>query len=157
MADRTQSITLDYEATGPVDRYQRRLVSLLRSARIVTVPAVFASVWYVAVTFRTMGDGPAWPARLLMCVMMAAILGLVPAAVAWLGLPLRRYLLAVAVTALLPTVVAESYASVEEHLFVSSCRGLPPTAPTFFKDRWWPNRAHYLYYEPTSGEFGGGD
>jgi hypothetical protein len=88
---------------------------------------------------------------------MGFMFGFVPAAVAWAGLPTRRYLLAVALTVLLPAVLAEGYASLEERLFAARCRGLPATAPTVFRDRWWPNGAHYLYYEPATGTLGGGD
>jgi hypothetical protein len=142
---------------GTSREHYLRLVGLLRAGRPVTLPAVVAFVWWVAVGFRTSGEGGAWPGRLLLCMFVAVCYGLIPAAVLWLGLRRRRYLLAVALTAFLPTLLSEAYATVEERLFVASCRDLPPATPTVFKDRWWPNRNHYLFFEPSTGELGGGD
>src|SRR5688572_21509403 len=157
MSDAETPAPLEYETPRPDDRVYRQVLSILRRARVVTVPLHAAALWYVSVHFRTYGEGGHWPRRLLMCVFLALFYGVAPAVVAWLGLSFRRYLLAVALTALIPTLLSEAYASLEEHLFVARCRTLPPTTPTVFKGRWWPNEDHYLYYDPATGELGGGD
>ena len=82
---------------------------------------------------------------------------LAPALLLWPGLPPKRYLFAIALTALLPALLAAGVASLEEHLFVAHCRTLPPTAPTVFKNRWWPNADHHLCFDPATGKLWGGD
>jgi hypothetical protein len=157
MSDAETPAPLEYETPRPDDRGYRQVLSIIRRARVVTVPLLAAGLWYVSLHFRTYGEGGPWPQRLFACVVFSLIFGVVPAALVWLGLPLRRYVLAVLLTAFIPEVLSEGYATLEEHLFVARCRTLSPTTPTVFKDRWWPNEAHYLYYDPATGELGGGD
>ena len=144
--------TLDYEpAAADAGR------TFFRRARVVTVPAVFAGVWYIAVSFRTTDAGGSRVGRLFLCGFVGVLFGIVPAAAAWLGLPARRYLLAILLTALAPALLAEGYATVEEQVFLAQCRRLPPSRPVIYQNRWWPSGDHDLWYDPATGEFGGGD
>ena len=138
-------------------RVYTRMLDILRAARPITVPAVAAWVWWMAIQALTTGPSVALHRELLVGVIVALIFGAFPAAVSWTGLPWRRHLLAVVMTALIPAFVAIATARVEERLFVARCRILPPTTPTVFKARWWPCEDHYLYFEPETGELGGGD
>lgn len=52
---------------------------------------------------------------------------------------------------------AESYATLEEHLFMRECSATPNNQETVFKQRWWPFRHHYIGYHPQTGEYFGGD
>jgi hypothetical protein len=151
-----QPVHLDYQVPDPGERLYAPIFSVLRWTRFATVPAAAFGVWYFAVALRTTEPGGAWTRRLLL-LGAVAIFGLAPAAVAWAGLPFRRYLLAVVLTAVLPTLPAEGFATLEERLFVARCRSLPAAAPTVYKDRWWPNGGNYLFYDPATSALGGGD
>ena len=133
------------------------LLGILRAARPVTVPAVAAWVWWAAMQALTTGPGVGFHRELIGCVLVAVFYGAFPAAIAWTGLSWRRHVLAIVLTTLLPALVANATARWEERLFVARCKKLPPNTPTVFKSRWWPCEDHYLYYEPATGELGGGD
>ena len=76
---------------------------------------------------------------------------------AFIGLPWRRHLLVWACVIVAATIAAEVQTTVEERWFVHQHQNLPPTAEVVFHDRWWPNGSSFLYYDPATGELGGGD
>ena len=140
----------------PGDRPYLLILSLIRRIRPFALPVVMAWAWYLATTLRTMSEASVL-GGLLICSVIAATTAIPPALLLWLGLPRKRYALAIALTVLLPALLAAGVASFEEHLFVAHCRTLPPTTPTVFKNRWWPNEDHHLGFEPATGYFWGGD
>src|SRR3712207_6507879 len=89
----------------PGDRPYLLILSLIRRVRPYAVPLVVGFGWYVASSFRTMSTGSVLGA-LLLCDAGAAVVTLTPALVLWLGLPRKRYVLAIVATVLLPALLA---------------------------------------------------
>jgi hypothetical protein len=134
----------------PVSKYER----LLRPFRIIAFVALLIGGYLSVVTFRCWGAGFSPHITLL----LSAILITPFAIVAFLGLPWKRYCKVVLLAILLPAVLAEGHATVEEQLFLASVRNLPPTAKVVSKPRrWWPNGSSYLFYDPATRTLGGGD
>ena len=142
-------IVLDYEPPSTGHRYRR----LLRPFRICAFVYLLGGGSYMAVSFRGWSPGSCLPAMFLVTCLLVAL----PGCIVFLGVPWRRYLAITATLVVLPALVADGYGTLEEKLFVAGARALPPTTPTVFKARWWPNENCYLCYEPATGELGGGD
>lgn len=144
-----------FRAPGQPRHPETRLEAFLRHARWVTVPLVATWVWFRVVDVRTWGFGSI---RCLAAdVAAAAMFGLGPAVLVWAGARWRRFLLGVVATLVIPAMLAEGFATLEEQLFLRQARRAPLGTPTIFKDRWWPNGGSYLYYNPATGRYGGGD
>lgn len=126
---------------------------MVRIFRVFAFVALLGWGYFVAVTFRCWGPTPAPLTTLVVtCIYVGPF-----ACLAFIGLRWRRYLVAVASVVMLAAVVAETQATVEESWFVRENRNRAASAGVVYQDRWWPNGGSYLYYDPATGELGGGD
>lgn len=115
--------------------------------------AIFCWALFFTSGFRSWEPGPG-PHRSL----IAALIGAGPiACIAFIGLPRKSYWQVVGGLILGASFVAETYALIEERVFLNQHKELPQTADMVFQDRWWPNGSSYLYYDPSTGKLGGGD
>ena len=95
---------------------------------------------------RCWGAGFSLHVTLLTTLLFAGPLALA----ASLGLPWRRAVAAVLLLIVIPAIVAEAQATLEEQLFVAS-------GATTKLRRWWPAGSSYLEYNPATGQLTGGD
>ena len=108
--------------------------------------------WYIVATFRSQHWGFALP------VLGVAAVFVFPAAIVpWLGLRWRAVLLGTAVILVAAVASAEWVAVLEEFGFSLACRAQPPGAGVIVRARSWPFAHHHLYYDPSTGQRGGGD
>jgi hypothetical protein len=126
---------------------------VFRTFRVVAFLSVLVWAYFVALYFRSWDAGLSPHTTLLVAVMFAGPF----AALVLIGLPWRRHLALVAALLFVATVAAETVATSEEAWFVAQNKHLPPTAEIVFHDRWWPNGNSFLYFDPATGELGGGD
>ena len=87
----------------------------------------------------------------------AAFLVLPPALIVCLSRSWRRMVAGALIICLVSIVVCEGIATFEEYLFRRQCASMPEIKETVFKNRWWPFENHFIYYDPSTKTFGGGD
>lgn len=144
----SQPQPLDYEASRPSSS------AVLTAFRIVAFVALIAWGYWITVQLRCWGAGSLFRVTLLVAMMYVGPF----ACAAFLGMRWRRYLLAVFAAILLPAVVAEAQATLEEQMFLASVKNLPRNAAAVSKPRrWWPCETSFLYYDPATQKLGGGD
>ncbi len=56
-----------------------------------------------------------------------------------------------------PVVITEVIAGVEEAAFVRQQASMRNSDEVVFTERWWPNQSSYLVYDPATGQLSGGD
>ena len=147
----TALAVLDYAPPAPTFGQRHRHV--IAKLRIGVFACLFGWGYWFALSFRCTGVGSTVAAMLLCTGIFAGPW----ACVAFFGVRWWRYVAIVAALVVLPALAADAHGTIEERLFIASQQGLPRTAPTVFKRRWWPNGSSYLYYDPATGRLGGGD
>jgi hypothetical protein len=123
--------------------------------RALIAVVVMGWTWFFVAYGRTMETASI--STLGDSLVLAAIFGAAPAALVWLGLPWRRWAVALLLTLFIPVTVAETMALVEEQLFLRNCRALAPNTPCIVKDRFWPFQGNALWYDPPTGQYGAHD
>lgn len=150
---RETAATLTWKPSRPQPLYRRALARL----PVAAFMSVMACGVYGSTIVRGAGAGSHLPKLLIINALLVApavgiLLGML------VGYRRRQCVGAIGLLLVMPPLAAEAYGTLEERMFVAEARGLPDTAPTVFKiSRWWPNTGSYLYYDPWTGELGGGD
>jgi hypothetical protein len=125
---------------------------LLRAVRVVGWLAAVGWGWYIVAAFRTQQVG------FSAAILGVALVFVLPAAVVpFLGLRWRAVALGTVITMLVALGTAEAIADLEESGFRRKCQDLPVDAAMVFQERQWPFAHHHLFYDPSTGQWGGGD
>ena len=117
---------------------------------------------YFTLAIRTYGFG-ATPIRgypaIIGCLTGISAIALTPFFIAYrpAKISAMRYIGLILLVGSFAFLMAESYATLEEHLFMRECSTISNTQGTVFTQRWWPFQHHYIGYHPQTGKYFGGD
>lgn len=147
--DRSNPSTILFQKEVRKKKYWR----YWRVAKFGLILALALGLWYLVGHFRTQDFGSF--VLTFKCFIISLVLGLPFGLLLWIGERFRIYAIGVILTISLPVIFVESLALTEEYLFLRQVR--QKNSGIIFKDRVWPHQNNYIYYDPDTGEKGGGD
>ncbi len=128
---------------------------LIQVVRVALVGAALVWGCWILLVVRTQGWGSV--RSVVWTVMLAALFVLPSALIVCLNGRWRRMVAGALIICLVSIVVCEGIATFEEYLFRRQCASMPEIQETVFKNRWWPFGHHFIYYDPSTKTFAGGD